>query len=40
MHWFCPNNLNCCVSGTMRKYVVVRPSVPIVWLIQEGTDLI
>jgi hypothetical protein len=39
MHWFCLDDLNHCVSGTTQKYAVVRPSVPIVWPIQEGTDL-
>jgi hypothetical protein len=39
MHWFCLNDLNHCVGGTVQKYVVVRPSVPIVWPIQEGIDL-
>jgi hypothetical protein len=40
MHLFCPNDLSHCVDGTMRKYVVVKFSVPIVWPIQEGSDLI
>jgi hypothetical protein len=40
MHWFCLDDLNCCVHGTTQKYTVVRPSVPTVWPIQEGIDLI
>jgi hypothetical protein len=40
MHWFCLDDLNCCVHGTTQKYTVARPSVPIVWPIQEGIDLI
>jgi hypothetical protein len=30
MHWFCLDDLSHYVSGTMQKYVVVRPLVPIV----------
>jgi hypothetical protein len=37
-HWFCFDDLNHCV-GRMWKFVVVRPIVPIVWPIQEGTNL-
>ncbi len=40
IHQFCPNDLNCCVGGTTKKYAVVRPSIPTVWLIQESIDLI
>ncbi len=40
MHWFCFDDLNHCVDGIMGKYIVVRPSIPIVWFIQEGIDLI
>jgi hypothetical protein len=29
----------CCVSGTTWKYVVVKPSILILWPIQEGTNL-
>ncbi len=36
MHWFCPNDLNCCVGGTVQKYVATKLSVPTVWPIQEG----
>ncbi len=39
MHWFCPNDLNCCVSGAMQKYPIARPLVPPIWPIQEGTNL-
>jgi hypothetical protein len=27
------------VNGITRKYAIIRPSVPIIWLIQEGTKL-
>jgi hypothetical protein len=40
MHWFYFNDLNHYVGGTTWKYVVVRPLAPIVWPIQEGTNLI
>jgi hypothetical protein len=39
MHWFCPNDLSCCVSGTTQKYVVPRPLVLTIWPIKEGTNL-
>jgi len=31
--------LSHCVNGITRKYAVVRPLVPTIWLIQKGTDL-
>ncbi len=34
------DDLSHYVSGTMQKYVVVRPSMPTIWLFQEGTNLI
>jgi len=40
MHWFCLDDLSCCVDGTTQKYAVARPSVTTVWPIQKGTDLI
>jgi len=40
MHYLCPNDLNHCVRGTLWKNVVVRPSIPTIWLIQEDFDLI
>jgi hypothetical protein len=40
MHWFCLDDLNRCVSGIMGKYAIIRPLVPTIWPIQEGTDLI
>jgi hypothetical protein len=39
IHWFCFDVLSHCVDGTTQKYVDARPLVPIVWLIQEGTNL-
>ncbi len=39
MHWFCFNDLSHCVDGTTRKYIVDRPLMPTIWLIQEGIDL-
>jgi hypothetical protein len=39
MHWFCFYDLNHCVGGTMQKYAIAKPLVPIVWPIQEGIDL-
>jgi hypothetical protein len=38
MHWFCLYDLSH-VSGIVQKYAIVKPSVPIAWLIQEGTNL-
>jgi hypothetical protein len=40
MHWFCHDDLSHCVHGTLQKYAFAKPSVPIVWPIQEGTNLI
>ncbi len=39
IHWFCLDDLSHCVGGTTQKYVVVRPLMPTIWLIQEGTNL-
>lgn len=39
-HWFCPNNLSHCVSGTKWKYVIDRPQVSNIWLVQQGINLI
>ncbi len=38
-HWFFPNDLSCCIGGTMQKYVVAKPQVPTVWPIQEDINL-
>jgi hypothetical protein len=40
MHWFWHDNLSRCVDGISQKYAVARPSIPTVWLIQEGIDLV
>jgi hypothetical protein len=40
IHWFCPNDLSHNVGGIAWKYVVAKLSVPTIWLIQEGIDLI
>jgi hypothetical protein len=39
MHWFCLDDLSCCVRGITRKYTIVRPLVPTIWFIQEGINL-
>jgi hypothetical protein len=39
MHWFCLDDLNCCVDGTSQKYAIVRALVLTIWHIQEGSDL-
>jgi hypothetical protein len=38
-HWFCLNDLSCCVRRTSRKFAVAILIVPTVWPIQEGTNL-
>jgi hypothetical protein len=40
MHWFCLNDLNHCIDGTMQKYAVARPFVPTIWFVQKGIDSI
>jgi hypothetical protein len=40
MHWFFCDDLTYCVDGTMRKYPIVRPSIPTLWPIQEEINLI
>ncbi len=38
--WFCVDDLICYVGGTGKKYCVDRPLVPLMWLVQVGTNLI
>ncbi len=38
-HWFCPNDLTCCVGGTTRKFAIVRLAILTIWPIQEDINL-
>jgi hypothetical protein len=38
-HWFCPNDLKCCVGGTIKKIAIVGLIIPTIWPIQEDTNL-
>jgi hypothetical protein len=40
MHWFCSDDLSHYVHAITWKYAIIRPSIPIVWPIQEDIDLI
>ncbi len=37
--WFCADDLICCVGDIKRKYVVDWSVVPLMWLVQVGTNL-
>jgi hypothetical protein len=37
--WFCPNDIECCVKGTKRSWILDWPQVPDVWPILSGTNL-
>jgi hypothetical protein len=37
--WFCPNNIERCVKGTKRSWVLDWPQVPHIWLVMSGTNL-
>ena len=37
--WFCPNDIDRCVKGTKRRWVLDWPEVPEVWPILSGTNL-
>jgi hypothetical protein len=38
--WFCHDDLMCCVGGTNMKYAFDRPTLPSIWHVQVGTNLI
>jgi hypothetical protein len=38
--WFFHDGLMCCVKRTSRKYVINRPTLPSLWHVQVGTNLI
>jgi hypothetical protein len=37
--WFCPNDIERCIKGTKRSWVLVWPQVPDVWPVMNGTNL-
>jgi hypothetical protein len=37
--WFCPNNIDRCVKGSKRSWVLDWPHVPNVWPVLSGTNL-
>jgi hypothetical protein len=37
--WFHVNDMNCCVSNTMHKYMLVKPTILEIWHVQKGTNL-
>ena len=37
--WFCPDDIKCCVSGSMKKYVLDWPIVPNTWPVKISTNL-
>ncbi len=37
--WFCHVDPMRCVGGTSMKYAFDRPTLPSLWLVQEGTNL-
>jgi hypothetical protein len=38
--WFCPDDIERCVKGSKRSWVLDWPQVPDVWLVLSGTNLI
>jgi hypothetical protein len=38
--WFCPDDIERCVKGTKRSWVLNWPQVPDVWPVLSGTNLI
>ena len=37
--WFCADDINRCVKGTKKSFVVGWPSVPMTWPVKKGTNL-
>jgi hypothetical protein len=37
--WFCPDDIECCVKGTKRSWVLGWPQVPDIWPVFIGTNL-
>jgi hypothetical protein len=37
--WFCPNDIEHCVKGSKRSWVLNWPQVPDVWPVLSGTNL-
>jgi hypothetical protein len=37
--WFCPDDIERCVKGTKRSWILNWPQVPDVWPILRGTNL-
>jgi hypothetical protein len=37
--WFCPNDIERCVKGTKRSWILDWPQVPDVWPVLSGTNL-
>jgi hypothetical protein len=37
--WFCPDDIEHCLKGTKRSWIINWPQVPDVWLVLSGTNL-
>ena len=37
--WFCPDDINSCVKGGRKSWVVDWPAIPMVWPVKIGTNL-
>lgn len=37
--FFCNNNIERCVKGICRKWVMSRREMPDIWLVKNGTNL-
>ena len=37
--WYCPDDINRCMKGTKRRWVLDWPEVPEVWRVLSGTNL-
>ena len=37
--FFCNDDIECCVKGTKRKWVISMPEIPAIWPVKRGTNL-
>ena len=37
--FFYNDDIECCVKGTKRKWVISMPEIPTIWLVKRGTNL-
>jgi hypothetical protein len=37
--FFCNDDKECCVKGTIRKWIQLRPDIPSIWPVKIGTNL-